>query len=223
MNKENPLYKNQGIHVITALFTVEEGKFKVLLIKRKNEPFKDKWILVGGACYNNEDTESAMKREMLEKTGLKNINFEFFKVFSKPNRSPLMRMIAIAYIGVIDCKKVKLLKETTKTKDADWFLIDRIPELGYDHSEILKQAIEFLKVKIFNSQILKNLFPKKFTLPQLYGAYKSILNRDIDRRNFRKKLISDGIIQDTGEILNQEGKKSAKLYSFGKSLKDINF
>lgn len=223
MNKENPLYKNQGIHVITALFTVEEGKFKVLLIKRKNEPFKDKWILVGGACYNNEDTESAMKREMLEKTGLKNINLEFFKVFSKPNRSPLMRMIAIAYIGVIDCKKVKLLKETTKTKDADWFLIDRIPELGYDHSEILKQAIEFLKVKIFNSQILKNLFPKKFTLPQLYGAYKSILNRDIDRRNFRKKLISDGIIQDTGEILNQEGKKSAKLYSFGKSLKDINF
>lgn len=223
MNKENPLYKNQGIHVITALFTVEEGKFKVLLIKRKNEPFKDKWILVGGACYNNEDTESAMKREMLEKTGLKNINFEFFKVFSKPDRSPLMRMIAIAYIGVIDCKKVKLLKETTKTKDADWFLIDRIPELGYDHSEILKQAIEFLKVKIFNSQILKNLFPKKFTLPQLYGAYKSILNRDIDRRNFRKKLISDGIIQDTGEILNQEGKKSAKLYSFGKSLKDIKF
>lgn len=223
MNKENPLYKNQGIHVITALFTVEEGKFKVLLIKRKNEPFKDKWILVGGACYNNEDTESAMKREMLEKTGLKNINLEFFKVFSKPNRSPLMRMIAIAYIGVIDCKKVKLLKETTKTKDADWFLIDRIPELGYDHSEILKQAIKFLKVKIFNSQILKNLFPKKFTLPQLYGAYKSILNRDIDRRNFRKKLISDGIIQDTGEILNQEGKKSAKLYSFGKSLKDINF
>ena len=223
MNKENPLYKNQGIHVITALFTVEEGKFKVLLIKRKNEPFKDKWILVGGACYNNEDTESAMKREMLEKTGLKNINLEFFKVFSNPDRSPLMRMIAIAYIGVIDCKKVKLLKETTKTKDADWFLIDRIPELGYDHSEILKQAIEFLKVKIFNSQILKNLFPKKFTLPQLYGAYKSILNRDIDRRNFRKKLISDGIIQDTGEILNQEGKKSAKLYSFGKSLKDINF
>ena len=214
MDKNNKLYKNQGIHVITALFTVEDGKFKVLLIKRKNEPFKNKWILVGGACYNNENVEDAMQREMYEKTGLKNISIDFFKVYSEPYRSPLMRMIAITYLGVIDCTKVKILKETTKTSDADWFQIDRIPELGYDHKEILEEAIEYLKKKIFESKILKELFPKTFTIPQLYSAYVSILDKKIDRRNFRKKLLSDGIIKDTGKLQTQTGKKSAKLYSF---------
>ncbi len=214
MDKNNKLYKNQGIHVITALFTVEDGKFKVLLIKRKNEPFKNKWILVGGACYNNENVEDAMHREMYEKTGLKNISIDFFKVYSEPYRSPLMRMIAITYLGVIDCTKVKILKETTKTSDADWFQIDRIPELGYDHKEILEEAIEYLKKKIFESKILKELFPKTFTIPQLYSAYVSILDKKIDRRNFRKKLLADGIIRDTGKLQTQTGKKSAKLYSF---------
>lgn len=214
MNKNNPLYQNQGIHVITALFTVENGKFKVLLIKRKNQPFQDKWILIGGACYNNETTDEGMKREMLEKTGIQNINFDFFKVFSRPDRSPLMRMIAIAYIGVIDCKKVKFLKETTKTKDADWFEIDRVPELGYDHKEILEDAINYLKAKIFDSNILKNLFPKTFTLPQLYSACVSILNKPLDRRNFRKKMLCENIIKDTGLLDEKSGKKPAKLYSF---------
>ena len=214
MDLSNKLYKNQGIHVITALFTVEDGKFKVLLIKRKNEPFKNKWILVGGACYNNENVEQAMKREMYEKTGLKNISFNFFRVYSNPNRSPLMRMIAITYLSVIDSTKVKVLKETTKTSDADWFEIDRVPELGYDHKEILSDAIEYLKEKIFESKILKKLFPKTFTIPQLYNAYVSIKKKKIDRRNFRKKLLNDGIIKDTGQLQIQEGKKSAKLYSF---------
>ena len=117
MEKDNPLYAGQGIHVITALFTVEDGKFKVLLIKRNNEPFKNMWILIGGACYNNETVEEAMKREMYEKTGLKNIQTTFFRIYSEPNRSPIMRMLAVVYIGVIDCKKVKVLKKTTKTKD----------------------------------------------------------------------------------------------------------
>lgn len=214
MDKNNPLYKGQGIHVITSLFTVEDGKFKVLLIKRKNQPFKDKWIMVGGACYNNETVDEAMRREMYEKTGLKNVEIEFFKVFSDPNRSPVMRMIAIAYIGVIDCKKVKILKETAKTKDADWFQIDRVPDLGYDHKEILSQSIEYLKTKIFESRILKNLFPPFFTLPDLYNAYASILDRPLDRRNFRKKLLNENIIEDTGKEKIEMGKKPAKLYQF---------
>lgn len=219
MDKNNPLYANQGLHVINALFTVEDGKFKVLLIKRSNEPFKDKWILIGGACYNNETTDEAMKRELFEKTGLKNINFELFNVYSDPNRSPLMRMFAVAYIGVIDCKKVNVLKHTTKTKDADWFLIDRIPPLAYDHDVILKDAINYLKKRLFDSTILENLFPKHFTLPQLHKAYESILEKKIDRRNFRKKLLQDKIIEDTGLYEDESGKKPAKLYKFGKYTK----
>lgn len=214
MDIKNPLYKNQGIHVVLALFTTENGKVKVFLIKRKNQPFKDKWILVGGACYNNEDVDSAMKREMYEKAGLKNINYRMFNVYSKPDRSPVCRMIAIAYIGVIDSSRVKFLKETTKTQDADWFLIDRIPNLGYDHQEILEDAIKYLKKQIFDTTILKDLFPKYFTLPQLHKTYESILNKNIDRRNFRKRLLQQNIIFETGKLEEIAGKKPSKLYMF---------
>lgn len=214
MQKDNPLYKNQGIHAVLALFTVENGKFKVFLIKRKNEPFKNKWILIGGACYNNEDVDSGMKRELFEKTGMKDIKFKMFNVFSKPDRSPVCRMIAIGYVGVIDCNRVKFLKETSTTQDADWFLIDRVPPLGFDHQEILDNAIEYLRGQIFDSSILKDLFPKHFTLPELHKAYESILNKKIDRRNFRKRLLQQNIILDTGLFEEKAGKKPSKLYQF---------
>jgi len=214
MDTTNPLYKNQGIHVTLSLFTVENGKFKVFLIQRKNQPYKDKWILIGGACYNNEDTVSAMNREMLEKTGMKDINFEMFNVYSDPKRSPVCRMIAVAYVGVIDSHRVQFFKESLKTQDADWFEIDKIPELGYDHLEILGDSIEYLKQKIFDSTILKQLYPKYFTLPDLHNAYESILNKKIDRRNFRKRLLQQNIIKDTGMMQEIAGKKSSKLYTF---------
>lgn len=214
MDIHNPLYKNQGIHALLALFTVENGVFKVFLIKRKNQPYKDKWVLIGGACYNNEDVDTAMKREMMEKTGIKNVKYKMFNVYSKPDRSPVCRMIAVAHIGVIDYKRVKFLKETATTQDADWFAIDRVPALGFDHQEILDGAIEYLKEQIFDSDILKDLFPKEFTLPELHKAYECILNKKFDRRNFRKRLLQQNLIQDTGESAHGEGKKPSKLYTF---------
>ena len=141
MKKTNALYKDQGIHVITAIFTVELGVTKVLLVKRKNEPYKGDWILTGGALYNNEDLEQGAKREIFEKTGITDIEIEQFKSFGKVNRSPVMRMVAVAYIGVIDSSRVKILRETINTSNADWFPIDKIPGLGFDHEEILKEAL----------------------------------------------------------------------------------
>ena len=214
MDITNELYKNQGIHVILSLFTVEDGKFKVFLIKRKNMPFKDNWILIGGACYNNEDTDTAMKRELFEKTGIKDINYRLYNVFSRPDRSPLCRMIAIVYIGVIDKNRVKFLKDTAKTQDADWFEIDKVGKLGYDHNEILNNAIDYLRKNIFDTNILKDLFPKYFTLPELHKAYESILEKQIDRRNFRKSLLQKGIIKDSGKMETVKGKKPSKLYEF---------
>lgn len=217
MDINNPLYKNQGIHVILSLFTVEDGKFKVFLIKRKNEPFKDKWILIGGACYNNEDCDTAMKRELYEKTGIKDINYKFYNVFSDPYRSPVCRMIAVVYIGVIDKTRVQFLKETAKTQNADWFDIDNVDKLGglgYDHDLILKDAIEYLRKNIFDTNILRDLFPKYFTLPEIHKAYESILKKQIDRRNFRKRLLQQNIIKGSGKMENVKGKKPSKLYEF---------
>ena len=197
MEITNPLYKNQGIHVITSIFTVEKGITKVLLIKRKNNPYKDMWALVGGALYNNEDLLDGVKREIFEKTGIENIDIYFSSVFGKCDRSPIMRMVATSFIGVIDSEKVSILKETLKTSDFDWVSIDNVPKLAYDHNEILKDAIEFLKNKIISSDILKVLFPNGFTMPEIQKTYESILDKKYDRRNFRKKILSLNLIEDT--------------------------
>jgi len=220
MRKANVLYKGQGIHVITAIFTVEQGVTKVLLVKRKNEPYKGDWILTGGALYNNEDLEAGARREILEKTGIENIEIEQFQTFGKVDRSPVMRMIAVAYIGIIDCNRVKIIRETTNTSNADWFPIDKIPGLGFDHEEILNEALVFLQSKIVSTDILKALFPNDFTIPEIQKTYEAILNRNFDRRNFRKKLLSLNLIEDTNRTGRFEGKKPAKLYRFKKVIKN---
>lgn len=214
MEIKNPLYQNQGIHVIASIFTVEKGITKVLLIHRKNEPYKNMWSLVGGALYNNENLDECLIREVKEKTGLEQINFKLCNVFGDKNRSPLMRMIAVSYLGVIDSTKVNLQKETLKTSDAEWFSIDKIPELAYDHNEILNNALNNLKESILNTDILKNLFPSEFVLPELQKVCESILNKKFDRRNFRRKLINDNVIIDINKEHKFNGKKPAKLYKF---------
>lgn len=222
MEVRNPLYQNQGIHVITSIFTVEKGVTKVLLIRRKNEPYKDMWALVGGALYNNEDLLDGVKREIFEKVGINNIDVYFSNVFGKVDRSPVKRMVATSFIGVIDCEKVSILKETLKTSNADWFPIDKIPSLAYDHNEILEDATEFLRTKIVSTDILKTLFPNGFTIPELQKTYESILNMKFDRRNFRKKILSIDLIQDTNKTKNFEGTKPAKLYKFKNKKKNQN-
>ncbi len=222
MKKSNALYKNQGIHVITAIFTVEQGVTKVLLVKRKNEPYKGDWILTGGALYNNEDLDSGAKREIYEKTGITDIDIEQFKTFGKVDRSPVMRMVAVAYIGVIDSSRVKVLRETINTSNADWFSIDKIPGLGFDHEEILAEALVYLRSKIVSTDILKALFPNEFTIPEIQKTYEAILNKKFDRRNFRKKLLNLDLIEDTKRTGKFEGKKPAKLYKFKKKIKTKN-
>lgn len=219
MELNNPLYKNQGIHVIASIFTIEKGITKVLLIKRKNEPYKDLWALVGGALYNNEELIDGINREIKEKTGIKDIEIYFSNVFGEVNRSPLKRMIAVTYIGIIDSKRVEFLKNTQKTTDADWVPIDSIPKLAYDHNNILEKGIITLKEKIIETDILKSLFPDGFTMPEIQKAYESILNKEFDRRNFRKKILSIGLIEDTKKLVNFEGRKQAKLYKFNSKKK----
>ena len=220
MDVKNKLYKNQGIHVITALFTVEQGVTKVLLIKRKNEPFLGDWVLTGGALYNNEDLETGALRELEEKTGISGVEIKQFKAFGKVDRSPVMRMVAVGFIGIIDSKRVKLLRETENTSNADWFPIDKIPPLGFDHEEILHDALIELRKQIVKSNMLKNLFPDGVTMPELQKTYEAILNKKFDRRNFRKKILNLNLIDDTNTSDKFEGNKPAKVYMFKKKIED---
>lgn len=224
MDINNPLYKNQGIHVVCALFTVRDGEVKVLLVQRSNKPYTDKWMLPSGAVYNNEDCETAIKREMIEKTGISDIYVEQFHTFSNPKRSPLMRMIAVGYIGIINSENLKFKKKTEKTQDIEWFNLRDVPEeLAYDHTEILLEAIETIKQKIMRSTIVKSLLPKYFTLPELQKVYEAILGKQFDRRNFRKKFLQLNLIENTGLTQDIKGHRPANLYKFiGKDEFDVN-
>ena len=222
MEKNNPLYKEQGIHAIGSIFTVDKGVCKVLLIQRDNEPYKGTWALTGGAIYNNETIEEGLLREIKEKTNITNADFMFSNIYSEVDRSPVMRMVGISYIAVMDIKKANLVTTTKKTRNAGWFSIDDIPELAYDHNRVLEDAIKVLKTKIDSSDILKSLYPDGFTLPEIQKVYEAILDKNLDRRNFRKKMLSLGFIEDTGKSVKFEGNKPAKLYKFKKEIEIMN-
>ena len=222
MEVNNPLYKNQGIHVISTIFTVERGIVKVLLIKRKNNPYKGKWGLVGGALYNNEEILDGMNREIYEKTGIKDIKLELVDVHGKVNRSPIMRMVAISYLGVIDINSANILRETLKTSNYDWVPVSMVKNLAYDHDEIIESSFKYLKKMILKSNILASLFPNGFTMPEIQKTYEAILEKEFDRRNFRRKLLSLDLIEDTNQTVKFEGNKTAKLYKFKDQIKEID-
>lgn len=214
MELNNPLYQNQGVHSVNAIFTVENNKLKVLLIKRSNAPFKDMWALVSGAIYNNETFEQGTEREVYEKTGLKNIVTKKFNVYSKLDRSPVMRMIGIANVCVINAEKVELTKQTKKTYDASWFDVKDVPQLGFDHNEIFSDALEYLKEQIYKTDIVKALLPQEFTMPMLQKVYEAVLDTTFVRRNFSKKILSLNLLKDLNRQEEVKGKKPAKLYAF---------
>lgn len=214
MEVKNPKYAHQGIHVIASIFTIDKGKLKILLVKRKNNPYQGHWALTGGALYNDEDLEDGLNREIYEKTGLEHIEVKLANVFGKKNRSPVMRMVAVTYIGIIDASKVEIAKSTLKTSNAEWFSIDEVPQLAYDHNEIITDAIKKLKEEILKTDLLKVFFPNGFTLPELQKVYESILEKKLDRRNFRKKILNMDMIIPTDEEKIFAGKKKAKIYKF---------
>lgn len=214
MEVNNKLYRNIGVHVITTLFTVDKGVVKVLLIKRSNDPYRDYWALPSGALYNNELLCDGCARELKEKTGLVDIDLEFASYFDRVDRSSLMRMIGMSFIGVINTDGVCLQRETLKTSSADFFDINDVPCLAYDHNDVISESIEILRSKILDSNILKGLLPDEFTLPELQSVYECLLGGCLDRRNFRKKLINEGVIEDLNRTVAFKGKRPAKLYRF---------
>lgn len=214
MRLDDPRYKNQGIHVDIALFTVQSGVVKTLLVKRTNKQFIGEWIIPGGGVYNDESVDAAAQRELLEKTGIKGIYMEQFHAFGEVDRDPRKRMISVAYFALIDANKVNLLTKTQKTEDAYWADITELPKLGFDHNNILNYAVKVLRNRLLNTNLAYSIMPPEFTLPELQNVYEILLGKKLDRRNFRRKFLNMGIIKNTGEQIVAGAFRPANLYSF---------
>ncbi len=127
-------------------------------------------------------------------------------------------MLGVANIAVIDYKKVEIINETLNTSDAKWFDVKKLPKLGFDHDEIIVGAIEYVKEQIYKTDIVKDLLPKEFTIPNLHEVYQVVLETTIDRRNFSKKIINLNLLKDLEKLEKGVNKKPAKLYSFNKNI-----
>ncbi|MEQ9266394.1 MAG: NUDIX domain-containing protein [Balneolaceae bacterium] len=192
---------------------------KILLIKRKYDPFKGCWALPGGFVQDGESLEDSVERELYEETGLKINYLEQLFTFGKINRDPRGRIISVAYFGLINSDKFLKLSASTDADDANWFSINSLPVLAFDHKEILKKAIERLRNKIEYQPLGFELLDTKFPFSDLERLYTILSDREIDRRNFKKKIMSFGFIEELNEFEKKSGSgRPGKLYRFNKDV-----
>ena len=216
-NENNIILEN-----IISIFTIEKGTLKVLLQRKTKEPYKGYWKLPGEFLKNNLTIEQNIDEILNKSIGTSNIYKEQGYTFSEINRYPNERIIATTYVALIDSKLIEIKKETTETEDSSWFDINELPKIAFDHKEIIDKSREQLKTKLNNTTILKKLFPSDFTLPELQNTFENIMNIKLDRRNFRKKFITLGIIEETGYNNIGGSGRPAKLYRFKENVKEIN-
>ena len=216
MMEENYVYKYPHPAVTTdcVIFGYDpKDGLSVLLVKRGLEPFKDCWAFPGGFISMDEDAETGARRELKEETGLDTTYVEQFGCFSEVNRDPRERVITIAFYALVRKSEVKGGDDAA---EANWFPVDNIPPLAFDHDRILRFALKTLKEKIHFIPIGFELLPEVFTMPQLYKLYKSILKVDFDRRNFANKMMKLGIVDQVGHRPKDASRRTPIQYRFNK-------
>ena len=197
------------------VFGFDGQDLKVLLIKRGFEPEKDKWSLMGGFVGNNEDPNQAANRVLNQLTGLEGIYLEQLQVFGNPNRDPIERTISVSYFALIDIHKYE--KQLSNDYHPEWFLIKDIPNLIFDHQEMINQAKKRLRYKAALHPILFELLPHKFTIPQLLSLYEGIYDTQFDKRNFSRKLLSTDLLVKLKDKDKDSSKKGAFYYTLDSS------
>jgi 8-oxo-dGTP diphosphatase len=212
-NSSSKIIKNLSTDCV--IFGFDNSQLKVLLIKLAVEPGKGLWALPGSNILQDEDLDSAARRVLKELTGLDNLYMEQFQSFGKVNRFPLFRVITITYFALVKIEDYSP-EPGPKVSDAQWFSVNKLPELPFDHKEIIESANKRLKQRVRIKPIGFELLPKKFTLTQIQNLYETILGIKLDIRNFRKKILGLNMLKDLNELQKGVPHRAPKLYKFDK-------
>ncbi|MFN5304404.1 MAG: NUDIX hydrolase, partial [Pseudanabaena sp.] len=190
-----------------------QQELKVMLIQRNIPPFQGQWAIPGGFVRIDETLEEAALRELQEETGIHHIFLEQLYTFGDLGRDPRDRTVTVAYFALINLVEQKI-QASTDARAAEWFAISNIPQLAFDHNQILQVAIARLRSKIRYEPIGFELLPQNFSLSQLQRLYETVLDRPLDKRNFRKKILGMDLLIDTGKVEHNVAHRAAKLYKF---------
>lgn len=196
------------------IFGFDGENLKILLIKRALEPEKDKWSLMGGFIKANESLDEAANTILLQLTGLDGVYLEQLQAFGHPERDPMQRIISVAYFALIDIHKYET--QLNDKYHAEWFLANEMPELIFDHGEMVEIAKQKIRYKAALHPLLFELLPRRFTIPQLQSLYEGVYNTKIDNRNFIRKLTSTGLLIKLEEKDKSNSKKGAFYFKLDK-------
>ncbi|MEO2126683.1 MAG: NUDIX domain-containing protein [Christiangramia sp.] len=212
---QNDLYQvREKMYVATdcIIFGFDEGKLKLLVFNRQVEPLKGDWSLIGSFVRLDEDLDVACERVLRETTGLENVFMQQLKCYGKKDRDPGYRCISVAHYALIRIDEYD--KELVSQHGASWYEINEVPQLILDHNQMVLDALKQLKYNARYRPIGFELLPEKFTIPQLQCLYEAIYQRELDSRNFRKKVTSLRVLEKLDEKDKSSSKRGAFLYRF---------
>lgn len=212
-------FARPALTVDVVVFALDESDLQVMLVQRDLPPFEGQWALPGGFVRVDETLDDAARRELQEETGLRDIFLEQLYTFSAVDRDPRERVVTVAYYALVNLEGHDV-HASTDARNAAWFPVNDLPELAFDHQAILDAAHERLRGKVQYQPIGFELLPERFTLRQLQHLYEVILDRELDKRNFRKKVLGMGIVKETSEIEKDVAHRAARLYRFDQRMYD---
>jgi len=206
-------YPRAALTVDCVVFGLDEQELKVMLIQRGLPPFEGKWALPGGFVRVDETLDEAARRELQEETGLSKIFLEQLYTFSEVDRDPRERVVSVAYYALVNLRDHQV-HAASDARDAAWFGVHGVPSLAFDHAEILRLALERLRGKLRYQPVGFELLPRKFTLSELQHLYELVLERPLDKRNFRKRVLAMDLLEETDEVQQDVAHRAARLYRF---------
>jgi 8-oxo-dGTP diphosphatase len=202
-----------AVTVDALIFTVSEGRLRIALIRRGIEPQKGWWAIPGGFVLPGESLEDAALREVREEAGVRDVYLEQLYTFGAPDRDPRGRVVTVAYFALVPPTGIHLAA-STDAAEASWFALDELPPLAFDHADIVRAGVQRLRAKLDYSSIAYALVPDRFRLSELQQVYEAILGRPLDKRNFRKHVLSLGLLEPTEAVEATGPHRPARLYSF---------
>lgn len=205
-------YERPSVTVDVAIFSLVEEDLRILLSKRTERPFVDFWALPGTFVRIDESLDDAANRALASKTGVTDVYTEQLYTFGEPARDPRMRVITVAYFALVPFTAVET--KTSPNTEVRWASVFDLPDLAFDHAEILDYALTRLRYKLEYTAVGFQLLPDVFTLTELQKAYEIILSETLDKRNFRRKILSADILEETGRKKKDGEGRPAKLYRY---------